>query len=176
MADLPTFRTARLVLRPLAVDDAEAMHHFFCDEEAMRYWSSGPHDTLDQTRDYVRINATDPKYRSWATTLKGGEALGWVVLIPGREGVAELGYNLRRSEWGKGYASEAVGEIVRHAFEDGGFRRLVADTDPDNHASNGLLEKLGFQREGYLREEWETHIGIRDSILWGLLKREWEER
>ncbi len=171
---LATLKTARLVLRPLVPDDAEAMHHFFSDEEAMRYWSSGPHDSIEQTADYVRENATSEKYKTWAITEDGGEALGWVVLIAGREGVAEIGYNLRRSHWRRGIVGEAVAEIVRHAFEDLGYRRLTADTDPDNEGSNALLEKLGFQREGYLREEWTTHIGIRDSIVWGLLKREWE--
>ncbi len=52
-------------------------------------------------------------------------------------------------------------------------RRVMADTDPDNIGSIKLLEKLGFQREGYLREEWETHIGVRDSLIFGLLRNEW---
>ena len=52
-------------------------------------------------------------------------------------------------------------------------RRLYADTDPDNAASNRLLESLGFTLEGRLREQWTTHIGRRDSLIWGLLHREW---
>ena len=55
-------------------------------------------------------------------------------------------------------------------------RRVFADTDPDNTASNALLESLGFQREGRLRAEWETHIGVRGTILWGLLATEWTNR
>lgn len=57
-----------------------------------------------------------------------------------------------------------------------GHRRVFADTDPDNAASNALLATLGFQREGYLRAEWETHIGVRDTVLWGLLADEWTSR
>ena len=52
-------------------------------------------------------------------------------------------------------------------------RRVMADTDPDNVASIRLLEKLGFQKEGRLRGEWEIHIGIRDSLIFGLLREEW---
>ncbi len=170
---LPILETERLVLRPLREDDAEAMHHFFSDDEAMRWWSSGPHRTLAETQDYVRANATEDKYRTWAITEDGGEALGWVCLIAGRKDVVEIGYNLRRSHWRKGYVGEAVRRIIAHGFADLGLRRITADTDPDNAGSNALLEKLGFQREGYLREEWETHIGVRDSIIWGLLKRDW---
>jgi len=152
------------------------MHHFFSDEEAMRYWSSDPHKTLQETEGYVRINATDDKYLTWAITGDGSEALGWVCLILGREGVAEIGYNLRRSHWRNGYGGEAVACVIDHGFSHMGLRRIAADTDPDNAGSNALLEKLGFQREGHLREEWITHLGVRDSIIWGLLKREWDAR
>ena len=51
--------------------------------------------------------------------------------------------------------------------------KAVADTDPDNIGSNRLLERLGFKLEGHLRAEWETHIGVRDSLIWGLLAAEW---
>ncbi len=176
MPELPTLTTERLVLRPVTLDDAEAMHRFFSDEEAMRYWSSGPHDALEQTRDYVRGNVEGDERLTWAITEDGVEALGWAVLIPKREGVAEIGYNLRRSHWRRGIVGEAVGRLIAYGFEDMGLRRICADTDPDNAGSNALLEKLGFRREGYLREEWETHIGVRDSIVWGLLRREWERR
>ena len=54
-----------------------------------------------------------------------------------------------------------------------GQRRVFADTDPDNRFSIGLLQKLGFQLEGHLRAEWETHIGVRDTLLFGLLRDEW---
>jgi ribosomal-protein-alanine N-acetyltransferase len=172
MADIPTLKSDRLAMRPIVIGDADAMHHFFSDEEAMQYWSSGPHKTLGETRAYVLVNATNDKYLTWAITEDGGEALGWVCLIPGREGVAEIGYNLRRSHWRKGYVGEAVARVIAHGFTNMGLRRIRADTDPDNAGSNALLESLGFQREGYLREEWITHLGVRDSIIWGLLKTE----
>ena len=174
MARFPTLKSERLTLRPLTVSDAEAMHHFFSDEEAMIWWSSGPHKNLEETRAYVAVNATEDKYHTWAITEQGDEALGWVVMIAGREGVAEIGYNLRRSHWRKGYVREAVARIIKHGFEERGLRRITADIDPDNAGSIALLESLGFQREGYLREEWTTHLGVRDSIIWGLLKRDWE--
>ena len=174
--DMPVLESERLVLRPLTLDDAEAMHEFFSDKEAMRYWSSGPHHLLGETRNYVRGNVEGENYLTWAVTEDGGEAFGWVTFVDVRAGVKEIGYNLRRSQWGKGYGSEAVARLVEHGFADLGLRRITADTDPDNAASNALLEKLGFQREGYLREEWETHIGVRDSVVWGLLKRDWEAR
>jgi RimJ/RimL family protein N-acetyltransferase len=50
---------------------------------------------------------------------------------------------------------------------------VFADTDPENIQSRGLLERMGFKLEGYLRGEWETHLGVRDTTLYGLLREEW---
>lgn len=80
-----------------------------------------------------------------------------------------------REELGKGYGREAVGMLIERLFEEG-QRRVFADVDPDNQGSIKLLETLGFKFEGRLRSEWETHIGIRDSLLYGLLADEWKDR
>jgi ribosomal-protein-alanine N-acetyltransferase len=78
-----------------------------------------------------------------------------------------------RSAWGHGYAREGVSRLIDLLMHEEGQRRVFADTDPDNAASNALLAALGFRREGLLRAEWETHIGVRDTALWGLLAEEW---
>lgn len=168
-----TLRTKRLVLRPLVLDDADALGPAMSDSVLMTWWSSPPHKSIEETRQYVAGNAAHDPYVTWAITRHGGSALGWVVLREQRDRVGEIGYLLARGEWGKGMAKEAVSAVIQHAFQDLRYRRLFADTDPDNAASNGLLERLGFRREGHLREEWETHMGIRDSLIWGLLAREW---
>ncbi len=107
--------------------------------------------------------------------IKGGDrrAIGTLAAGDRREGVAEIGYMLARPHWGKGLAREGVTRLIDRLFLEEGYRRIFADTDPENHASNRLLESLGFRCEGRLREEWETHIGLRDSFIWGLLRHEW---
>lgn len=165
--------TDRLLLRQLENEDAGSLHAALSDPAVMHWWSSGPHTTLAQSEAYVARNAEiSDSWRCWAITERGGEALGWVVLIAKRPGVQEIGYILRSDCWGRGYAREAVDRVICHAFNDLGQRRIAADTDPDNVASIRLLQSLGFQREGYLRGEWETHIGIRDSVIFGLLRED----
>jgi ribosomal-protein-alanine N-acetyltransferase len=66
--------------------------------------------------------------------------------------------------------------VIDHLFVTERQRRVFADTDPDNVRSNALLKALGFTLEGRLRAEWETHIGVRDTFLWGLLATEWIDR
>lgn len=170
---LPTLKSERLVLRPLKFEDAISLHAAFSDTELMTYWSSGPHGNINQTREYLRANAENGDYPTWAITYDGGEAMGWVVFIPHRDGVREIGYILRRDTWGRGIGREATTRMLEYGFSELGLRRVFADVDPDNAPSIALLEKLGFRREGLLRSEWETHIGVRDSYIYGLLREEW---
>ncbi len=170
---LPTLATTRLILRPVVEADAHALHPVFADDALMRYWSSAAHTNIGETRAYVAGNAAQGDWLTWAITERGEVALGWVTLGVHREGVRELGFILGRDHWGLGYAREAAKAVLDHGFGAMGLRRVFADADPDNAASNRLLDELGFTLEGRLRAEWETHIGVRDSNIWGLLREEW---
>lgn len=170
----PTLTTARLVLRQLREDDAAALFPVLSDPEVMIWWSSGPHASLAETADYVKGNAAEGQgYDCWAITAGDDVALGWVILIDGKPDVKEIGYILHREHWGNGIAREAVSRVIDHGFDDLNLRRIFADTDPENAGSISLIQRLGFQYEGRLRGEWETHIGVRDSLIFGLLQDEW---
>jgi [ribosomal protein S5]-alanine N-acetyltransferase len=82
---------------------------------------------------------------------------------------------LGRAYWGRGIVTEAVTALVDLLFAEG-QRRVFADTDPDNIASIRVAERLGFTLEARLRGEWETHIGVRDSLIFGMLRDEWAAR
>ena len=172
---VPVMESARLRLRPMTVDDAEGMHVIYSDEEAMRWWSHPPLASVDETRAKLAEKTINAEWRAWAITLKGDDtAIGQLAAHEKRQGkVIEIGYSLARSHWHNGYAREAVSRLIDLLFRDEGNRRVFADTDPDNAGSNKLLESLGFVREGVLRGEWETHLGVRDSFIWGLLAEEW---
>ncbi|MEO1044869.1 MAG: GNAT family N-acetyltransferase [Pseudomonadota bacterium] len=170
----------RLILRFLRPDDAESLHVALSDAAVMRYWSTGPHDTLAQTRSYIAGNMPDGEYPALgiAERAKGPDApaIGWVSLWEKRDGIGEIGYILRPDCRGKGYAREAVATVIDYGFASQGYRKIAADIDPDNRPSLRLLEALGFKQEGVLRAHWQTHIGIRDSVMMGLLESEWQER
>ncbi|MEG3177997.1 GNAT family protein [Sphingomonas sp. RB3P16] len=175
MSAIPVLETARLRLRQRTADDAEALFPSFSDPALMTYWSHGPHESVEQTR--AKFAEPFDVWRGWAITLHGDDrAIGFVAAGDKRPGVYEIGYMLARDHWGTGIAREAVGAVLDQLFRVEQQRRVFADTDPDNVPSNTLLESLGFQREGLLRAEWETHIGIRDTVLWGLLASEWIDR
>ena len=89
---------------------------------------------------------------------------------------AEIGCELHPSYWGKGYASEAVKEILDYSFSTLGLFRIGAVTYPDNHASIILLEKLGFRKEGTLRGYLHQRGQSHDALVFSLLQPEWKKR
>lgn len=70
---------------------------------------------------------------------------------------------------GRGLAAKGLALGIDDMFARKAARRIVADVDPDNHASLKTFDVLGFQREGYFRANWKTHLGVRDSVMFGLI-------
>ena len=164
----------RLSLRPRRESDAEALFPTMSHPDSMRYWSSAPFTSVaDLRKDFASTESPTCTWKIWAITkLDSDTAIGFVAASTKRKGVSEIGYLIAREELGNGYGREAVGMLISQLFGEG-QRRVFADVDPDNRASIKLLETLGFKLEGHLRAEWETHIGIRDSLIYGLLAHEW---
>lgn len=83
------------------------------------------------------------------------------------------GYCFDVAAWGHGYATEATCELLRWAFDAMDLNRVQAETDTRNAASARVLEKLGFVREGTLREDCIVNGEVSDSWVYGLIRREW---
>jgi len=175
VSDIPVIETERLRLRPRTLDDAESLYPTMSDAELMTWWSRAPFTSIEEVREHFMPSEKSRGWRAWAITRRGDDrAIGFLSAGEKRQGgVTEIGYMLERAAWGSGIAREAVSALISHLF-DHGQRRVFADTDPENVASNRLLESLGFTLEGRLRGEWETHIGVRDTFIWGLLATEWK--
>ena len=109
---------------------------------------------------------------------KDGSKIGFVahfyVLHPaGRQ--LEIGYSLVPSERGKGYCSEAVKIMVDYLFLSKETMRIQAQTDPRNVASQKVLEKVGFKKEGTLRKNFFMRGEWRDAYVYGILREEWQQ-
>ena len=102
-------------------------------------------------------------------------AIGTCLVFRHDEGSAraELGYVLGRAHWSRGYMREALGVLIANAFGPMKLRRLEAEVDPRNGASQRLLLHLGFQKEGRLRERWIAKGEAKDVDVFGLLRHEW---
>lgn len=166
----PHLEAPGCVLRPLEPNDAEALYAAHGDPAAHLYWGTPAHKSVPETRAYIEETLAMKGAHCWAITESGGEALGRVALFEVREGVGDLGIIMRREATGRGLASKALELVAGHAFGALGMHRLAADIDPDNTSSISLFLRAGFQREGLLRGNWKTHLGVRDSILMGKLR------
>jgi RimJ/RimL family protein N-acetyltransferase len=169
----PPLHTDRLLLRALQYTDAADLHVAFSDKEVCKYWSHAAYTSVEQSQKRVADNIAWTESLTWAITKGEGQpALGWVILQPGRESrIAELGYILRRDAWGKGIMAEAAKAVVTYGFEVEGMRRIFADSDPDNIGSIRIAEKCGMTYEGRLKGNWDTQIGVRDSLIYGRVER-----
>lgn len=177
---LPVITTPRLVLRWISEDDIDGLYEVFSDPQVMRYWSSGPLPNraaaAAMQREIAAGNQSNTMMK-WGLALRESDfVIGTTTLfnLSLDNGRAELGYAMGRPYWGKGYMNEALQALLSHAFEVLELRRLEADVDPRNAASIRTLERLGFQREGFLRERWHVCGEIQDALFYGLLRREWK--
>ena len=87
--------------------------------------------------------------------------------------VVDIGFTLGRAAQGRGYATEAVGEVIRYLFDERGKHKVSADCDTRNVASWRLMERLGLVREGALSETFRDGDLWADEYLYGLLATDW---
>lgn len=175
---LPTLDAGRVRLRWLTEADAPALLGIFGDPQVTRYWGFA---TLRGEGDAAELIAgihggflAGTLYQ-WGLENREGELVGTCTLsrIDRANRRAELGFALGRAHWGRGYMADALPAVITFAFERLGLHRLHADTDPRNAASIRVLERLGFRREGALREHYFVGDEPQDAIVYGLLRSEW---
>lgn len=178
-AHQPSIPTARLLLRPLRVADAEAVFAFKSDIEVTRHYGQEPHRSVDETRAWIQRRVDDHARRAvlfWAFALTGDDrAIGAGCLWNFDAGFrcAELGYELHPSYWNRGLMTEAASAILDYAFHDLSLHRIEANPYADNEASVKLLRKLGFKEEGRLRERHFFRGQYLDQLYFALLEEEW---
>jgi RimJ/RimL family protein N-acetyltransferase len=178
---LPVLEAQRIRLRWLEPGDVDALFAIFSDRDVARYWSApAMTERAEAEALFAEIGACFAKKElfQWGIARRDDDAiigtctLAWVSATHRR---AELGFALARPHWGAGIMREALVRLIDFSFDELDLHRLEADVDPRNARSMGLLERLGFRREGHLRERWHVGGEICDGIFYGLLAREWRD-
>ncbi|NWG72208.1 MAG: GNAT family N-acetyltransferase [Parvularculaceae bacterium] len=160
------------VLRPLdPVGDAPALQAIWGDEESCRYLQEPAFATVAETAAFLAASTAGFEDTSWAVASDSeSKALGRIAFFDRGRHVWEVACMIAPAARGKKLAVRALALAIDHIFDARGARRIFADIDPDNVASIRTFVRLGFVREGLLRAQWETHLGVRDSIIMGLTK------
>lgn len=162
---MDAIRTDRLILRHATSDDVAEMHAVLSSPAAMRYWSTPPHRTVRQTRDWLRSMIDAASADSMDFVL---EHEGKVIGKAGCWRLPEIGFILHPDHWGKGLAHEALTAIIARLFEHIPIPEITADVDPRNSACLTLLKRLGFNQTGNALRTWLVGDEWCDSIYLAL--------
>ena len=166
----PHLETERLSLRRLRPSDAESIFAILSDRELTRFYDDEAFTDISQAREQIAAwhrGFDEWRLIRWGITLRGSDQ---VIGTCGYYGFhrwharASLGYELARPYWRRGIMTEALAAIIDFGFLEVGLNRIQAVLMPGNVPSVKLLEKLGFQREGILRqyENWgeKGHVDL----------------
>src|SRR5690554_4835554 len=174
----PQLKTERLILRSLTLDDAAAMQRIRSDERVMAFMDSERHTTLAHSIQFITENLDAYQKKKglfWALTLQTtgvfiGDFSYWD--IDHKHARAEIGYTLLPDYWGKGYMTEALQTLLRFGFQDLNLHSIEANINPGNLNSRKLLQRLGFVKEAYFRENYYYNGRFLDSEIYSLLEKD----
>ena len=175
----PDLETDRLILRSITPDDIEFVFQHFSNTEVNRFiLDDEPVQTMEQAQEIIDFYVPPRKsYNRWVIKLKASETpIGTCGFHKWdqRNRHAEIGYDLSPAYWHKGYMTEALHPAIQHGFEKMDLNRIEAIVYPENTASLRLLERLGFQEEGLLRQSFRQGDRYYDHLILSLIKDEWK--
>lgn len=171
----------RVLLREFEPGDLDATLGIVGDDEVTHFLSFASRTRDEQSAilsaDIERARCDPrPDYSLAVVESESGALIGFVRMGLMRHSGGEIGYATRRDRWRRGLTAEAVSVMLDFSFETLELHRVQAACGPRNTGSQALLAKLGFQREGVMRDHVFTNGARRDSILYSLLRHEWASR
>jgi len=171
---MAVLQTTRLTLSPCAPSDRSDFIALERDPEVMRFLNGGrPVDVehIDPNATFLMPRGTEPHVWT-ARRTAGGGFVGWFCLWPDSATQAELGYRLRRADWGQGLAAEGASALVDWGFKSAGYEKIVSCTMTVNHASRRVMEKIGMTHARTVAVDWpDPFPGCEHGEVWYELMR-----
>lgn len=177
-----TLEGPRVRLRPVTPEDAKRTFNWYNDPETIAPFDRFSVDTFEEFERSIRDAPKDPTSLAprYVVALCAGDVpigfVGHYVPHPVLE-TLDIWYVIGdRASRGKGYATEAVEQLVSHLYDATSLPRIGATVDVENRPSLALLERLGFQREGVLRSALFHHARWHDVAVYGVMRNDWLAR
>ncbi|MQA10965.1 MAG: GNAT family N-acetyltransferase [Pseudonocardiaceae bacterium] len=179
--------TERMLLRRFTESDVDNLVTLDGDPRVMRFLNGGDPISREEIETEVLPEILDhykdfEEFGFWAAIEKGtGEFLGWFEFRP-RDGGGvtniELGYRLRSSAWGKGYATEGARALIHKGFAEFGVRSVTATTMTVNVASRRVMEKAGLTLVRTFHQPWPAYVDGAEhgDVEYRLAREEWQRR
>jgi RimJ/RimL family protein N-acetyltransferase len=179
--------TQRLVLRRFSMNDVDNLVNLDADPDVMRFITGGVPTSRDEIENevlpaFLGYYERYEGYGFWAVIEKeAGEFLGWFHFRPRADaapGEVELGYRLRKSAWGKGYATEGSRALIRKGFTELGVQRVTAEAMAVNTASRRVMEKAGLRLVRAFHQPWPYPIDGHQfgDVEYALDKADWQQQ
>lgn len=180
-SDLAPIETERLLLRKMALADAEDMFEYASDPEVTNYTTWYPHTSIEDSRQFLEhITGRYDRHgvAEWGVIHKRDRKFigtcGYIYWEP-QHARAEIGYALSRSYWGQGLMSEAAREVISFGFRNMTLNRVEARCLPENIGSARVLEKSGMNFEGILRQHMYIKGRYIDLKMYAIVRSDWSK-
>jgi ribosomal-protein-alanine N-acetyltransferase len=177
----PEIESERLRFRKFSMGDAKDLFHIRSNDEVLRYLDMVRFESIGDAEKMVQT--VEESYSketgiNWGIVEKLSNSFigyyGFWRMIP-EHCRAEIGYALQPEYWGKGYMHETLNRMVRFGFNEINLHSIEANVNPANERSKKVLEKIGFKREAYFRENYLFNKKFLDSIIYSLLEKDLQQ-
>ncbi|MEK4043284.1 GNAT family protein [Paenibacillus sp. FSL H8-0048] len=168
-------RTERLVLRQMSTTDSASLFAIWSDPEVTRFMNISNFTDECQAVEMIelldKLAGENQAIRYSITEAESGRIIGscGYNMLDYDNAKTEIGYDLSREYWGKGYAPEALRALIDYAFDTLGFNRIEAKVEPANINSIKVLQKLNFSLEGILRQSERSNGTFIDLCMYSKL-------
>jgi ribosomal-protein-alanine N-acetyltransferase len=178
MIEQPILETNRLLLRPITMDDAEAMYYYAKQEGVGIKAGWKKHNSIHESEHIIRLFIHKHLQGSpgvYAIELKSNHLMiGTIEIHSYKQHKGSLGYVLNPEYWNQGYATEATKRMIIYAFEFLNLIRLEVQHFDGNLASKKVIEHCEFKKEGYLRQNYYISEDlIMDEYVYSIIKDEY---
>ena len=156
----PSLSTERLILRRMSEEDDKEIFFLRSDKEMLQFLDRDPAKSIDEARQWINMineGIDNNQHIAWAVALKNDlKVIGTITLwnIQKEHYRAEIGYTLHTHFQGRGLMQEAMTVVLDYGFNTLKIHSVEANVNPGNAASIKLLERNGFVREAYHRENY----------------------
>ncbi len=180
-AVFPVLKTSRLVLREIVPGDTERLYHYYSDPMVTEFFMS-PIKSLQEAEEIVDASIGSFYQQRgivWGLSETPDSPLigtAGYEAISAYDSRVEIGYDLAKDYWGRGLMKEALEEMLRFSFDVLAINRIEAFILLENTRSVRTLERLGFTREGVLRQHRLFCGHFRDDVMMAILKQDWEQK
>jgi RimJ/RimL family protein N-acetyltransferase len=174
----PEFDSERLLFRKILLNDAKALFNIRTNKEVMKFMDTDPLKSISDSEKLIK--SVDEAFKngagiSWGIIEKSSSKFigyyGFWKMIP-EHCRAEIGYALDPDYWGKGYMLETLKAMIKFGFNEINLHSIEANVNPDNKSSRKALEKIGFKKEAYFRENFLFNNKFGDSVIYSLLEKD----